>query len=67
MKYDLLTDETDRRKVWTLRNFKGFPQMKIKESKYKNEVTELWDALKGTIRMPDKKKNEKKQEKIYLK
>lgn len=41
--------------------------MKIKESKYKNGAIELWDTLKGTIRMPEKKKNEKKQKKVYLK
>lgn len=41
MKYALLTDKTDCRKVWTFKNFKGFPKMKIKESKYKNGVIEL--------------------------
>lgn len=66
VKYALWTDETDCRKVGPSRNFKGFPKMKIKESKYKNGVIELWDALKGTIRMPGKKRKMKRNRKMYF-
>lgn len=67
-KWKCFVNRWDRlQKVGTLRNFKGFPKMKIKASKYKNGAIELWDALKGTIRMPEKKKNEKKQKNVCLK